>query len=304
MSMLLFLLDRFPINYLRYNLLMPHLVSLEPVDYLVIGHITCDVTPGGLRLGGSAAYAALTARAMGLRVGVVTAWANEIPLAGFEGITVISAPSERATRFENIHTGQGRVQVIHHVAPKIDYSLVPEAWRRARIIHLAPVAQEVDASLPADFRPALLGLTPQGWLRAWDADGRVRPCAWPDAEKALRAAGAAVMSVEDVQHQEEMIEHMMLASRLLVVTEGAAGARLYWNHDLRRFRAPASTEVDPTGAGDIFAAAFFVRLLNTRDPWEAARFANQVASLSVTRPGLSGVPTPEEVQACLVEVIH
>ncbi|MEJ5225003.1 MAG: PfkB family carbohydrate kinase [Anaerolineales bacterium] len=283
---------------------MPQLMSLEAVDYLVIGHITCDVIPGGLRLGGSAAYAALTARAMGLRVGVVTAWADEIPLTGFEGITVVSAPAQHATRFENIATSRGRAQVIHHVAPKIDFALVPEAWRRARIIHLAPVAQEVEPVLPPDFRPTLLGLTPQGWLRTWDAEGRVRPCAWPDAEKALRAAGAAVLSVEDVQHQEEIIEHMVLASRLLVVTEGAAGARLYWNHDLRRFRAPASTEVDPTGAGDIFAASFFVRLLATRDPWEAARFANQVAALSVTRPGLAGVPTPEEVQACLVEVIH
>ncbi len=283
---------------------MPQLMTLEPVDYLAIGHITCDATPQGLRLGGSAAYAALTARAMGLRVGVVTAWANEIPLVGFDDVTVISAPVQQSTRFENIHTAQGRVQVLHHVAPKIDFALVPEVWRRARIIHLAPVAQEVDPILPPDFRPALLGLTPQGWLRAWDAQGRVYPCPWPGAEQALRAAGAAVLSVEDVQHQEDVIEQMVLSSRLLVVTEGAAGARLYWNHDLRRFRAPAAAEIDPTGAGDIFAAAFFIRLLNTRDPWEAARFANQVAALSVTRPGLAGVPTPEEVQACLVEVLH
>lgn len=302
--MLRFVYRDFPISHLRYNLSMTHLVPLDPVDYLVIGHITCDITPGGLRLGGSAAYAALTARAMGLRVGVVTAWANEIPLAGFEAITVVAAPAQHATRFENIHTDQGREQVIHHVAPKIDFALVPEAWRRARIIHLSPVAQEVDPTLPPDFRPALLGLTPQGWMRTWDSQGHVRPCDWLGAEKSLHAAGAAVLSVEDVRHREEVIEHLVLASRLLVLTEGAAGARLYWNHDLRRFRAPVAEEVDPTGAGDVFAAAFFVRLLNTRDPWEAARFANQVAAISVTRLGLAGVPTPEEVQSCLVEVLH
>ena len=283
---------------------MSGLVPLEPVDYLVIGHITCDVTPGGLRLGGSAAYAALTARAMGLRVGVVTAWANEIPLTGFEGITVVAAEAQYATRFENIQTGQGRVQFIHHAAPKIDLALVPEAWKRARIIHLAPVAQEVDSTLPVDFRPALLGLTPQGWMRAWDDDGRVHPCDWRGAEKALHAAGAAVLSVEDVQHREDVVEHLVLASRLLVLTEGAAGSRLYWNHDLRRFRAPLVTEVDPTGAGDVFAAAFFARLFATRDPWEAARFAGQMAAISVTRVGLAGVPTPDEVQACLVEVLQ
>jgi sugar/nucleoside kinase (ribokinase family) len=77
---------------------------------------------------------------------------------------------------------------------------------------------------------------------------------------------------------------------------------LYWNGDVRRFPAQEVTEVDPTGAGDIFAAAFFYRLYTTRDPWEAARFATQLATISVTRPGLRGVPTPEEIQDCMVEV--
>jgi sugar/nucleoside kinase (ribokinase family) len=108
--------------------------------------------------------------------------------------------------------------------------------------------------------------------------------------------------VEDVDRNEDQIEAMALASRVLVVTEGPAGARLYWNGDLRRFRAPELDEIDATGAGDIFAAAFFTRLHVTRDPWESARFATRLASLSVTRRGLAGVPTAEEIQACLVEV--
>jgi sugar/nucleoside kinase (ribokinase family) len=61
-------------------------------------------------------------------------------------------------------------------------------------------------------------------------------------------------------------------------------------------------EVDPTGAGDVFAAAFFSRLFTTRDPWESARFATLLSAHSVTRPGLDGIPTPEEINACLVEV--
>jgi sugar/nucleoside kinase (ribokinase family) len=63
-------------------------------------------------------------------------------------------------------------------------------------------------------------------------------------------------------------------------------------------------EVDPTGAGDIFAAAFFFRLHATRDPWEAARFATNLAALSVARVGLEGIPTAEEVQSCLIEIIE
>lgn len=282
---------------------MFEMVSLEPVDYLVIGHITVDKTPAGPALGGSAVYSALTARAMGLRVGIVTAWGNELPLDPLAGIPVVSGEAAASTLFENIYTPNGRIQYLRQVAPKIDLAIVPEAWRRARIIHLAPVAQEVDALLPAGFRPALLGLTPQGWMRAWDESGRVQPCAWQGAEAALQAAGAVVFSVEDVGGDEERIEQYAHFGRLLAVTEGVAGARVFWHGDSRRFRAPKVDEVDATGAGDVFAAAFFIRLLETRDPWEAARFANRAASISVTRPGIQGVPTPKEIQACLLEVL-
>ena len=36
---------------------MLQLNALEPVDYLVIGHLTRDLTAEGPRLGGTAAYA-------------------------------------------------------------------------------------------------------------------------------------------------------------------------------------------------------------------------------------------------------
>jgi len=111
-----------------------------------------------------------------------------------------------------------------------------------------------------------------------------------------------VLSIEDVAGDDERIEFMAAHTRILVVTEAASGARLYWHGDQRRFRAPVMQEVDATGAGDIFAAAFFIRLLATRDPWEAARFATQLSAYSVTRPGLESIPTAEEIQACMVEV--
>ena len=280
------------------------MVSPEPIDYLAVGHLTVDLTPAGPLLGGSAAYSALTACALGLRVGIVTAWGNEIELSALDGIPVIAARAPYSTTFENIYTEAGRVQYVRHVAPRIDFAQVPAVWRQARIIHLAPLAQEVDARLPADIQPALLGLTPQGWLRAWDDDGRVHPCAWTQSEQALAAAGATVLSVEDVGHDEEQIEWMAQHSRLLAVTDGPGGVRLFWHGDSRRFRPPQVEQVDATGAGDVFAASFFVRLLETRDPWEAARFATRVSAVSVTRPGIQGIPTADEVQQCLVEVLR
>jgi sugar/nucleoside kinase (ribokinase family) len=283
---------------------MPNLVSLESVDYLVIGHVAHDLTPEGPRLGGTAAYSALTARALGVRVGVVTALGPETSLAPLQDIPVISLESPRSTTFENIYGETGRTQYIRARATRIDLQRVPGTWRGASIIHLGPIANELDSLLPEGFSPALLGLTPQGWMRQWGADERVSPMEWQNAEIALRRAGAVVISREDVNGDEELIEHMAHQTRVLVVTEAAAGAVLYWNGDRRRFRAPQLPEVDATGAGDVFAAAFFIRLLNTRDPWEATRFATLLASRSITRLGLDGIPTDSEIEECKMEVLR
>ena len=282
---------------------MLELIPLQPVDYLVIGHITQDVTPAGLRLGGTVAFSALTARALGLRVGIVTAAAQDLTLNVLDGITVVSVPSEHTTTYENIYGKEGRKQVLHHQAAHISFESVPEAWRSTSILHLGPLAQELDAQLPKSFAPSLLGITPQGWMRNWDAQGHVSPCKWESAEMLLPQVGAASISREDVGGDEEVIENMAHQTRVLAVTEGEAGAVLYWNGDRRRFPAPKMNEVDSTGAGDIFAAAFFIRLFTTRDPWEAGRFATQLAARSVLRVGLNGIPTQKEVNECLMEVI-
>jgi sugar/nucleoside kinase (ribokinase family) len=165
------------------------------------------------------------------------------------------------------------------------------------------VAQEVDASLVRKFPSSLVGLTPQGWLRSWDGSGRVVAAEWSQAAFVLPHAGAVVIGVEDIQHDEARLEDWVMACSVLAATEGAQGARLFWNRDVRRFRPPQVEEIDPTGAGDIFSAAFFVRLYATRDPWEAARFATQLSARSVARPGLEGIPVPEEIQECMVEVL-
>ena len=282
---------------------MQSIVPLAPVDYLVIGHIACDLTPAGQRLGGTAAYSALTARALGLRVGILTARGDEVPLDVLDGIQVLNLSTERSTTFENVYTPAGRHQFIHHLAPDLRYADIPPVWRNAPIVHIGPIAGEAKSLADGHFPASMLGLTPQGWLRAVDADGRVHLSAWPEALPALAKADAAVLSLEDVAGDEEQIEAMANACHVLAVTEGAAGARLYWNGDLRRFRALQVEEVDPTGAGDIFAAAFFWRFSVTHDPWVAAQFATHLASYSVARRGLAGIPLKQEIQSCLVEVL-
>jgi sugar/nucleoside kinase (ribokinase family) len=283
---------------------MRNLTPIEPIDYLVIGHVTQDITPQGPVLGGTATYSALTAKALGLRVGIVTACESNLELSELAGISISAMDSEFTTTFENIQTPTGRLQYLHHQAPMLDASLIPETWRSAPIVHFGPVDQEVDTNLVRIFPNSFIGMTLQGYFRGWNTDKRVHFSEWPEASYVLEKVSAAVLSTEDVEKDEKRIDEMLASIRALAVTEGPAGARVYWNGELRRFSPPKEKVVDEVGAGDIFATAFFVRYHATHDAWEAARFATLLAANSVTRPGLKGIPTPAEVQASMQDIIQ
>ncbi|MFQ3648359.1 MAG: sugar kinase [Anaerolineae bacterium] len=84
--------------------------------------------------------------------------------------------------------------------------------------------------------------------------------------------------------------------QIVVVTQGAQGAKAY--HRGRWEHAPAFVveEVDPTGAGDCFDAGFLVRWLAGDSLVDALRFANACGALAVTRRGpMSGAFHYEQV---------
>jgi hypothetical protein len=277
--------------------------ELEPVEYLVIGHITKDIVPGGYSIGGTASYASLTAHALGKQVGIVTSCASDVSFSIFNKIQIVNFPSKRSTTFENIPLENGRIQTIHHRANQISKEQIPPIWCDTPIVHIGPVAFEIDPDIIDCFPHSFIGITPQGFLRKWNKSSLVQPGSWKEAGNILPLVSAAVLSMEDVQANEKIIENFISLLRVLVITEGSKGSSLYWNGDMRSFPPPKTTEVDPTGAGDIFAAAFFIRFQKTRDPWESARFATILAAHSVNRKGLDGIPNPLEIQNAEAEIV-
>jgi sugar/nucleoside kinase (ribokinase family) len=275
----------------------------KPLDYLMIGHLTIDRTPGGASLGGTALYSALTARAMGMDVAILTSWGEELDFSILQDIDLVNIRTSKSTTFENISTESGRLQRIFRTASSINPDQIPPEWKTAKIVHLGPVAQEISYGVIDEFNSSFIAVTPQGWMRDWDQDGWVKRAGWQQFGEVLPRVEAAVISMEDVGGDENILAEMASICPALAVTEGAEGVRMYWNGDVRRFKPPNVESVDTTGAGDIFAAALFCRLYATRDPWGAARFATNLAAYSVTRTGILSIPTESEIKKSMVEIL-
>ena len=210
---------------------------------------------------------------------------------------VLRLLSPVTTTFQNLYSTDGaRTQFIRAVAEQIEAEDIPPAWREAGIVLLGPLTGELEGDIVEIFPHALIGVTPQGWMRCWDGEGRVFPRHWKGAAEVLNCANVVIFSEKDVGRDENVIQAYARMTDILVVTKGARGATVYHRGEVRHLPAFETIEADPTGAGDVFAAAYLIELERSGDPYQAAFFANCVASFIVEKPGTEGIPTLEQVE--------
>jgi sugar/nucleoside kinase (ribokinase family) len=267
-------------------------------DYLLIGHIAHDVTPDGPRLGGTVSYGAYTAVALGLRVGVLTSTRPDEPLLQElpPSVHVISIPAEHTTTFDNRYEGSKRTQYMYHRALTLTPDMLPASWRQAGLVHLGPIAYEVDPAFVSVFDDRPICVTPQGFMRLREPDGLVVTVPWDDAEQVLSRARLTVLSEEDIRHDPGLEAVFARYAPLMVMTRAERGCTVYQNGHPRDYPADKVEQVEPTGAGDIFAVALHIALDRLGDLDRAVQMATFLAGRSVTRVGFAGAPTPEEVE--------
>ncbi|HEY1297226.1 MAG TPA: PfkB family carbohydrate kinase [Chloroflexota bacterium] len=271
------------------------------IDYLLLGHVTVDrLDDKRVALGGTATYAAVTARNMGARAAVHTSAAYEPGLIDtLGGVLVARIPSEYTTCFVNDYSSGKRQQSIESIAEKLTYDQILPEWRHPPVVHLGPLCQEIDTAIVERFPRSLIGVTPQGWMRDWDEAGVVHAVDWADAARVFRKAHVVIISENDVADRG-VIREWANRARMLVVTLGDRGCDVYRQGGSEPYHAPAfrsAAEVDPTGAGDVFAAAFLWHLHKQNGDWKtAADWANCVASFAVEKRGVSGVPKLADVE--------
>ena len=271
-------------------------------DYTTVGHVTIDVLDdGSRRAGGTAFYSALQAARLGRRALILTRGvAREIeeilePYRDELELTVL--PARHTTTLQTTGSGSARRQHVLAWAGPIAEDLVLDT----SILHLAPVARESPTRWQG--RAAFLGLTPQGLVREWSGHDRQIGPAPPTGAAGLVAerCDAIVVSEHERASCASLIARATAAGAVVAVTAGARPSTI-----LTRGGAAVELDVpaiedpaDDLGAGDVFAAAFFVALAEGRSPLDAAGFANAAAAVRMLGAGAQAIGERPAIEARL-----
>jgi sugar/nucleoside kinase (ribokinase family) len=275
-------------------------------DVCIFGHITKDLIriPGKRdqqMAGGSAYYAALALRSLGLDVAVVTKVArdDERRLLGplmRRGISVYNGATETTTVFENAYADAqltSRKQWVRSIAAPFEPDDAIDI--DARAFHFGPLTRD---EIPVELlehvrgRTDTLSLDAQGMLRRV-IEGVVQLGSWSEAARALPHVD--VLKVDDLEAEKiagernpekASLKLARLGAKEVLVTFAHRGSIV--RHRGRCSRIPAirpERPVDATGCGDTYAAGYLYRRLEGADPVEAAWFAAATASLKLERYG-------------------
>jgi hypothetical protein len=303
-------------------------------DYLTVGHVTRDAIVRSKRglvyqPGGSAFYSALQAARLGLRTLIITQGVPheiEALLAPYlDELELRVIPAEHTTTLDTRSHGTSRTQRLLAWAGPILEPLELDT----RILHLAPIARETPVSWSG--RARFVGITPQGLVRSWRGhetvpllqldtgsllgdiplsppglevlEGDISPIAL-NPELLPASFDAAVISEQECRSCHSLFPAAQLCGAHVAVTAGSRPTTVHLpareaGSVVQTSLPPAVDARDDIGAGDVFAAAFFIALADGRTPLQAATFGNAAAAVRIAGEGPGAIAGNTEIEAAL-----
>jgi sugar/nucleoside kinase (ribokinase family) len=254
----------------------------------VIGNLARDLVDGGPpRVGGGPFYAAQALRLQPIPGRVVTKCAEVdggvlLPDLLALGVPVEWRPGAATSTFRLDYQGERRRTVIEALgetwSPDEATGWVSDALGDAEWVHVAPLAR-------TDFPPETLAALADGRRLSLDGQGLVRPGRVgelrPNADydpallrhlqvlKLAEEEAAAVLDRIDGEHVRA------LGVPEVLVTLGPRGSIVFAEGGVERVQAIA-VDADPTGAGDVFMAAYIAARSTGIAPVDAARSASRL----------------------------
>jgi sugar/nucleoside kinase (ribokinase family) len=199
--------------------------------------------------------------------------------------------------FRNVSMGDAREQWLEEWAGPIQgLDELPDS----DILHIAPVAQEITLEkLVAESRSRFVLLTPQGLVRRWASLGaRIEHCARDFPAAVSSVLDVVVVSETEAPYVSELLAAVPRHGGLGVVTRGRRGCLVLSRDGSQEYTAdPVRALVDPTGAGDCFAATLTTEMFGGQPVPEAVRLATAAASLCVSGQGATTIGGRQEIMS-------
>lgn len=279
------------------------------MKFVAIGNVSIDRNlQDSPTCGGSVLYSSLLASKLGLEAFAVTSFGEDFLALkpNWHNIHVYPQLKPFSTTVGLIYDQIGNRQVIiEKEGGVISEKLLPREISDADIIFICPIVHEISSGLVSfiakENREGVIVTTPQGWLRGWRREGsEMFQKPWENAKEILQYADILVISDEDIKDDKSVLElykSLIKKGGIIIVTQGSKGATAYRENEIVSSKAYPAKVVDPTGAGDIFAAAFAISWKETSSLEKSLKFANAAASFIIEDIGISSMPTRVQIRS-------
>jgi sugar/nucleoside kinase (ribokinase family) len=283
------------------------------LNVLVAGFITIDKIELHLRqitsIGGPPCYAGLLCARFGFDVTPLTKVGPDFPdeqivwLArnGLQLRAMDRSSTKKTTRFKLVNKGEERSLYLVERCEDISVEQVPDKQFNASLI--SPLAHEVSVQVFEEVRKRsdFCFLDPQGFVRMFDASGRVVIDSWSD-DKVLGNVDALKMDLEEANAltgtsdgKAALLKLSRKGVRKAVVTRGGEPALVLDGNKISEVEVPKVKVLDSTGAGDIFAGSLISCFLRSRDFLWSCCFGIAASSMSLTSIALGKIELPHSV---------
>jgi len=281
--------------------------------FLVIGNLTKDVIrtkkEERIDFGGASSYCSIAAKKLGCESHILTRGNHELDdwIKNFEnlGIIVELQESDNLTCFVNDYMLGERKQFVYRNAGKIKF----KDFGKVDVTHLGPVFNEVTLECVKETRKnsKIISLDVQGFVRSLKEKEVIKNF-WSEREDFLKyvdlvkISGYEIDSVSKKKNYEDVFDELMsFGVKVVELTLGQEGS-IIASEEIHRIPVYKTTLIDKTGSGDVFAAAFAIRYLETKDALESGLFASAAASFVVEDFGARNIVNREKVEERVKEL--
>lgn len=258
----------------------------------VVGLVSLDRVDGGLpRLGGAPFYAAQALRLLGHPAVVATKVADEDRhRLNALGLPVVAGRAERTIAFRIENREDGRLLALDELGtvwtPEDARGWLGSALAGAHWVHAGALTR-------ADFPAETLAALRRGRRLSLDGQALVRPARKGEIALDADFDPEVLRHVDVLKLSQEEADVLSLAPNErslktlgvpeIVVTLGSRGSIVYADGLAEHVSTRPVDAADPTGAGDMFLAAYASFRLRRHGPPSAARLATQAAHALLSR---------------------